>query len=337
MTGRALVRPAAAQAAQEEVPDSVALGIHMPEAFDDPERFEAIVLTLGRTPAHMVWYDQWSGGGFGEWHQRRLRQTRSWGVTPVIVWEPMDPHGDPVNQPAFQLANIIRGDFDAYIDAWAVGLAEFGEAVFLSFGPEMNGNWNPWGVGVNGNRPGEFVRAWRRIHRRFADAGAVNVRWLWVPNEEFVGVPAPAAAVYPGDDVVDWFGMNGFNWGSGVYWRSCDCMSAWRSFDEVFDTIYGSLETLGDKPMMIVETASSEVGGDKAGWITNALLSRLPNDYPRVRAFTWFNTATHGLEMIQEGVVVPTATVDWPVNSSEEALQAFVTAANTPYYQGVLP
>lgn len=59
------------------------------------------------------------------------------------------------------------------------------------------------------------------------------------------GVPA-AAEVSPGADAVDWFGMNGFNWASGVRWESCDCRSAGRTFAEVFDGTYASLTALGD-------------------------------------------------------------------------------------------
>lgn len=61
---------------------------------------------------------------------------------------------------------------------------------------------------------------------------------------------------------------------------------------------------------MTVETASSEIGGDKAGWITEAMLMNPPRDYPWVRAFTWLNTVTHGLKMVAAGVVIPTADID---------------------------
>ena len=47
----------------------------------------------------------------------------------------------------------------------------------------MNGNWYPWGVGVNGNKPGEYVEAWRHVHDIFVQEGATSdVKWVWSPH-----------------------------------------------------------------------------------------------------------------------------------------------------------
>ena len=42
---------------------------------------------------------------------------------------------------------------------------------FLRFDWEMNGFWFPWNEGVNGNKPGEFVAAWRHVHDIFTEVG----------------------------------------------------------------------------------------------------------------------------------------------------------------------
>lgn len=324
----------AAPAARQE--NAVAVGVYLPDVLYETANFDRFTESVGRQPAYLVWYEQWANGPFGPEQQAQLQQFDQWGVTPVIAWEPFDPNADPINQPDYRLANIFAGYFDAYIDSWAEGLATYGKPVFLSFAHEMNGNWTPWGVGVNGNQPGEYVAAWRHIVDRFYLLGATNVQWVWVPNEEYEDVPALVLDVYPGDDYVDWFGMNGFNWGAAIKWTSCDCQSAWRTFDEIFASTYDSLLAIDQKPIMIMETASSEVGGDKAAWITDAFLARLPLEYPAVRAVTWFNKVATGLETVQDGVVVATAEVDWPVTSSPAALAAFRRAVNEPYYQGRL-
>ena len=102
--------------------------------------------------------------------------------------------------------------------------------------------------------------------------------------------------VYPGDEYVDWVGMNGYNWGTSVYWVSCPCQSKWESFSQVFDRTYNQLVALTDKPIFIGEFASSEDGGNKAKWISDALLEQLPNKYPRVKAITWFSKKATGLD-----------------------------------------
>jgi mannan endo-1,4-beta-mannosidase len=326
----------ASQSATDASLAPMALGVYLPEATWKPEIFETFSTSIRRTPDYLVLYEQWANGEFGQDQRGQLQVIDRLGVTPVIAWEPYDANADPINQPAYRLANIVRGDFDDYVDSWAEGLATYGKPVFLSFAHEMNGDWLPWGVGVNGNAPGDYVAAWRHVHDRFTAAGASNVRWLWTPNELYEGIPATVAEVYPGDEYVDWFGVNGFNWGAAIHWRSCDCQSAWRTFAEIFDYTYQQLTALSSKPIMILETASSEVGGDKAAWISDALLEQLPTNFPGIRAITWFNNVTTGLEMIEGGVVVPTAAVDWPVKSSPAALEAFTEAVNTPYLQGSL-
>ncbi len=332
-------RPAPAAAMRQETPagDPVALGVYLPDVLYDPRVLRDFSSMIGRRPDFIVWYEGWSSGDFSETAQANLQLLDSWNTIPVIAWDPMDQVGPPIDQPIYKLSNIIRGDFDAYVERWARGLAEFGSPVLLNFAHEMNGNWYPWGIGVNGNQPGEFITAWRHVHDLFSAAGADNVQWVWTPNEMYEGVPAAVNEVYPGDDYVDWFGMNGFNWGEDIHWESCDCQSSWRTFAQIFDNTYNHLTALGNKPIMIGEVASSEVGGDKAAWITDAFMEQVPNAYPNIRAVSWFNKIATGLDMVSPGVVEPTTTsVDWRVQSSPASLEAFGAAANSPYYQGTL-
>jgi mannan endo-1,4-beta-mannosidase len=311
----------------------VALGAFVPQALDDSVPYNEFIGAIGRAPDFLVWYEDWANGNFNSGHRTYLNTIDERNLTPVIDWEPFDSDGPTIDQPAYKLSTISRGNHDSYIDSWAEGLAAYGKPVFIKFAHEMNGSWFPWGVGVNGNVAGDIVDAWRHIHGRFARAGADNVRWVWVPNKVYDTIPASFHQVYPGDDYVDWIGVNGYNWGASVYWESCPCQSRWETFAEVFDRSYRDLVALADKPIMIGETASSEKGDDKASWITNALVQELPNRYPKVRALTWFHTKATGLDTNQNGEVVPTATVDWRITSSEEARRAFRDAVANEYYK----
>ena len=69
---------------------------------------------------------------------------------------------------------------------------------------------------------------------------------------------------------------------------------------------------------MIAETASTEVGGDKAAWITNSFASDLPGRLPRVRAVIWWDHVGE---------------TDWRVNSSAAALAAYRSVAASPFDQ----
>lgn len=314
----------------------VAIGVYLPDVLFEPEVLTAYSEAIRRMPDFLVWYASWDDA-FGDEQRQILQRLDSLGLVPVIAWDPMDHDGPPIDQPRYALANIIRGDFDAVIEGWARGLQAFGSPVVLNLAHEMNGNWFPWGIGVNGNQPGEFVTAWKHVHDIFTSVGTPNVSWMWTPNEMYDGVPAAIEEVYPGDAYVDWYGMNGFNWGEAIFWESCNCRSAWRTFTEVFDKTYHRLVELGPRPIMIGEVGCAEEGGSKAGWITDAYLVRLPEEYPRIRAVAWFEKVATGLDTVEPGVVEPTTTaVDWRVTSSAASLEAYADAVATPYYQGSL-
>ena len=314
----------------------VALGAYVPKALYDKGAFDDFTKAIGRTPDYLVWYEDWGGGNFGHSQQSSLAYIDDLGLFPVIAWDPSDVNGPDVDQPTYRLSTITNGNHNAYIDSWANGLADYGKPVFINFAHEMNGDWTPWGVGVNGNRAGDFIAAWRHVHDRFTARGARNVRWVWVPNVVFDSLPGTLEDVYPGDGYVDWLGMNGYNWGTSVYWVSCPCTSSWESFGKVFDETYRKLTALADKPIMIGETASSEKGGNKANWITSAMLQEIPEKYPKIRAFTWFSAKATGLDTNKHGEVVPTAEVDWRITSSNQARNAFRKAASDDYYQETL-
>lgn len=265
-------------------------------------------------PAIVMWYEQWAGWDQGRLRRRDLEVVASRGAVPMITWDPWDPTAG-LCQPAFHLNRIVQGDFDAYIDSWANGLATFGRPVYLRFGHEMNGDWYLWCPGVNGNTDEDYVDAWRHIHRRFTSVGTPNVQWVWSPNIEYAGSRA-LASLYPGDAFVDWLGIDGYNWGTSRAGKS------WESFADLFGPSYRELKALTSKPIMIAETASSEVGGDKAAWISDAFLTQLPVHFPAVRAVIWFNENKE---------------TDWRAASSPSSLASFREAIAHPYFGGRLP
>lgn len=304
-------------AAQE---DPIALGV-MVEVVNDRAGLDLVAGQIGRVPAIVMFHVQWGNEG-GRFDRGLFDFLHERGAAPLVTWEPWNPiyaGGVAVfDQPEFALRTILNGDWDAYIDSWAEGVAAFGQPVFLRFGHEMNGNWYPWSVWTNGNTAAEFVAAWRYLVDRFAAAGADNVRWVWSPNALLSGSAAELLSLYPGDDAVHYVGISGFNWGTTVQpWG----VAGWQSFAEIFTATYGLLGEMTTKPLIIAEMASAEEGGDKAAWILDAYLTQLPQHFPRIRAVTWFNIEKE---------------TDWRFSSSPASLEAFITAAEAPYFQGQL-
>lgn len=231
-----------------------------------------------------------------------LESVAARGATPVVTWEPWDP-ATGSDQSRFALATITRGDSDPYVRRWAETLGSYGKPVILRFAHEMNYPWYPWGMGYGDNTPADYVAAWRHVHGIFEEAGASNVSWMWSPE-------APRCRstlleeLYPGDEYVDLLALDGYNWGTS---RDDE---QWRSPEEIFGL---GLEQVGqlspDKPILIGETASAEMGGSKAEWITE-LVAYLAAQ-PQVEGFVWFDYQKEA---------------PWRITSSEASRRAFEEA-----------
>ena len=200
------------------------------------------------------------------------------GAVPLISWEPWDSWSGGADQPAYALGHIVAGDHDALIDRWAAQVAKYGRPVMLRFAAEMNGDWLPWSTGVNGNRPGEYVAAWRHVRERFARAGAPNAVWVWNPIAEYEG-STPLAELFPGD--VDWLAVDGYNWGATRDW-------GWQSYADIFGpTVRTFGELAPGRPVMIAETGCAP-DRRKAGWVTDTLGAARADG---VDAVVWFEFA----------------------------------------------
>ena len=238
-----------------------------------------------------------------EFDRVRAGWIRRRGAVPMITWLPCRDGSLGAEQPEFSLRRINSGAFDDYLRHWAAGAAAWGHPLLLRFAPEMNGSWNPWSAGVNGNSAREFVRAWRHVHTVFEAAGASNVEWVWSPNVVMRNSPA-LSSLYPGDRYVDWVGIDGYNWGTSQPW------SRWQSFGGVFGRTLTSVRALTKRPLMLAEVASAERGGNKAAWISNFF--RRLRENPDILAFVWFNYRKEA---------------DWRIGSSQSSRNAFAAGA----------
>jgi cellulose synthase (UDP-forming) len=242
---------------------------------------------------------------FSDWHDSRvdlaqLRAVAARGSTPQITWEPWDATARASRQPEYTLASIIGGRHDAFVRTWARDLQSYGGPVLLRFAQEMNGQDYPWAERNNGNRSGEYARAWRHVHDIFTAEGATNVRWVWSPVTGEL-----SKSQYPGDRYVDVLGMSGFNGGTELDWNG------WVTFHDAFDVPLQRLHALAlGKPVQISEVATADEGGSKPLWITGMF------DYIEKRSWIrdvlWFDLPKQA---------------DWRVATSPAAARAFAAGA----------
>ncbi|HEY2056130.1 MAG TPA: glycosyl hydrolase [Solirubrobacterales bacterium] len=242
---------------------------------------------------------------FGSFPSTPLENVRQYGAIPVFSWNSTSSPPS-LNQPAFRLSRLISGQYDGFIREFAIQAREWGHPFFLRFNWEMNGFWFPWSQGVNGNKPGEYVAAWRHVHDIFTKVGATNVSWIWCPNVNIFGSNEllPLASLYPGNAYVDWTGLDGFNWGPR------EGSPGWLSFNEIFHRTYKEIVTkiAPSKPMMFNEIASTTKGGSKTTWIKN-MFATVRRKYPKVHGIVWYDVNDRG--------------TNWPIENSKAQSNAF--------------
>ncbi len=226
---------------------------------------------------------------------------------PVLSWEPWAGPAHGVDQPAYALARIAAGGYDQYITRFAQGIRDQRWPVVLRFAHEMNGHWYPWSERRSGNRPGDYVRAWRHLRAVFDRVGASNVIWVWSPNIIRAVPNVSLQALYPGDRYVDWVGVVGYGVGE-------------RTAAEVFDPTLAVLRRFTQRPVLVTEVGA-EPGVNKATWTADFF--RWLNRHPDVIGFIWFerNKAAGGR-------------VDWRFTADKPTLLAFQRGiAQTPLAQ----
>ena len=81
------------------------------------------------------------------------------GVIPFVQIDPTDA----------SVAAIAAGAYDDYLRTYADSVRDFGHAVVIGFGHEMNAPWYSWGYGHV--PPSTFVAAWRHIVTLFRERG----------------------------------------------------------------------------------------------------------------------------------------------------------------------
>jgi mannan endo-1,4-beta-mannosidase len=209
------------------------------------------------------------------------------GYTPVLTWEPFVLGDASATTPvdALRAENLL--------DEWAEALATWvanpgGERRRLVVRPahEMTGWWYPWSAG-DGVSGAEYVDLWNALVDAVEAHGppAEAVTWLWCASTDRAA-DVTLADYYPGDDVVDWVGVDGYNWGASAAW------SDWQTPEAVFGDALGELRGLSDRPLVVPEVGCSSLTADgpspgrKSAWITDVFD---PFEAHDVAAVGWFN------------------------------------------------
>jgi mannan endo-1,4-beta-mannosidase len=163
---------------------------------------------------------------------------------PVSMADSMHQHGlTPLVQIDPKLASvsaIASGSYDEYLRQYADSVHDYGHAVVVGFGQEMNATWYPWGY--TRTSPSTFVAAWRHIVTLFREQGDDNVTWLWTIQADQPGT-GDIRDWWPGASYITWVGIDGY------YNRPSD------TFNSVFAPTIDKVRGLTGKPILLSETA----------------------------------------------------------------------------------
>jgi len=247
-------------------------------------------------------YIAWGDKPHEQFPLKYVKAINNLGSIPFITWEPwlndferskygLKEKSDPNVK---GLIDINNGDYDFYINRWALALKEYGNTVFIRLGHEMNDPYRyPWGP--QNNKPEDFINAWRHVVQRFRSMEVDNVIWVWSPHPAY----KMYMEYYPGNEYVDWVGVGALNYGTVALW------SKWWTFDEIFGNYYDELSAF-NKPIIITEFGSLAVGGNRNDWYYEAL-NKLPQNYHMVKSVIFYNNDSDNTTLSK--------TLDWSLNS----------------------
>jgi mannan endo-1,4-beta-mannosidase len=185
----------------------------------------SFALAAGKQPNLVGYYSGWAEP-FASSFARKVRRH---GIIPYVQIDPTYA----------SVSAIAAGAYDVYLRGYADSVRDFGHAVVIGFGHEMNGDWYSWGY--THVAPSTFVAAWRHIVTVFRSEGAGNVTWLWTVNQDRPGT-APVASWWPGANYVTWVGIDGY------YIRRSD------TFAKVFGRTIDQVQAVTRKPILLSET-----------------------------------------------------------------------------------
>jgi hypothetical protein len=211
--------------------------------------------------------------GYGRPFPREwAEEVKALGAIPQIAWEPNN--------------GLKEVKDDDYLRNFAREANELDIPIFIRYASEMNGNW----MAYSGN-PSEYIEKWRLVYRVFQEE-APKAIMVWTV---FTFPEANILHYYPGDDYVDWVGVNIYN----VVYNNNNINTPAHQHDplRLLDYVYDQFSHR--KPIHISEYGVTHytITDDKyyvdfAIEKLERLYGNLLDRYPRVKSISYFNVNT---------------------------------------------
>ncbi|MCM3630929.1 glycoside hydrolase family 26 protein [Paenibacillus glycanilyticus] len=245
--------------------------------------------------------------GYGEpFPVEWVNEVKAEGAFPHIAWEPNN--------------GLAEVKDNAYLRGFADAARKADVPIFLRFASEMNGTWTNYS-----GDPELYMDTWRLVHDIFEER-APKTAMVWT----VLNVPErPIEDYYPGDDYVDWIGINVYN----VRYHNGDLKQRSDFEDplQMIDYVYNRFSRT--KPIQLSEygvthyTVTDGVQDNEfAISKINRLYANLQELYPRVKAVYYFDV--NNLTEYNEARRIN----DYSITGEQQILEAYQAATASPYY-----
>ena len=234
--------------------------------------------------------------------------TAAWdaGSIPVLTLMPY-PCSDPQTWIAQQ---IVNGTLDSQISKWGSIISAFlgttnstqnenkkaqiKRRLYVRPMHEMNGNWYPWGwTSDSATPPSVFKTAFTHLVDVLRSSSGsppkTQMQIIWCINDRSLknqwAVNPDVEQWYPGSDVVDWTGIDGYNTPSEVGGR-------WLNFSYIFDGPLANILSFASLPVAIPETGCDDGGNAtifprKRQWLTE--MCEYVGNHTAIKQLIYFN------------------------------------------------
>jgi len=191
----------------------------------------------------------------------------------------------------FSLPNILDGNFDSDLRAWADAARKFGSPILIEWGTEPNGDWFAWNGKWNGGAKGgtaRYVAAYRHIVDLMRAERADNLQWVWHVNwyDEPEDEWNRFENYFPGTSYCDWMAVSVYGPSTG------NTREGTESFGFKMRVAYSRLTQLApDKPIVIAEFGCDlhNPHTNAVSWARAALDELFSGQWPAVIGFCWWN------------------------------------------------
>jgi len=229
-------------------------------------------------------------------------ELRALGAMPHIAWEPND--------------GLDRVRDDEYLRGWAQACANYQGPIFLRFASEMNGDWEAWS-----GDPDLYIAKWRMVYDLIHRV-APNVIMVWCP---FATPKSTIPLYYPGDQYVDWVGINVYS----VVWHNGS--TSRRAVDNALQHLAFAYGLYADrKPIAVCEYAATHYCEAEKAATTEFAIGQMRGMYeaiqtrfPRVKMINWFS-----VDAANEGL----AHNDYALTTDPMVLQAYRTLIGSAHF-----